>query len=108
MHIFCTLLEFQELINVADIKRVMEKIISHHDALRMRFYRNSAGVWEQFNNGTDGEFYILEEVALKKNEDKNLFFETQSIRLKRQLGFSNAPLVVSDYIMTRKKTRLIC
>ena len=87
------LLEFQELINVADIKRVMEKIISHHDALRMRFYRNSAGVWEQFNNGTDGEFYILEEVALKKNEDKNLFFETQSIRLKRQLGFSNAPLV---------------
>ena len=99
------LLEFHELINVADIKKVIEKIISHHDVLRMRFYRNSDGVWEQFNNGNDGEFYILEEVALKKNEDKNLFFETQSIRLKRQLGFSKAPLVGVGLYHDTEKTQ---
>jgi non-ribosomal peptide synthase protein (TIGR01720 family) len=80
-----------------ETRAIIEKVIAHHDALRMGYQKTDKGVWQQCNGGLQGDYYLLKEVtlptSLKEKEEKAAFFEGQGRKLKQRIGFIKGPLV---------------
>lgn len=81
-----------------EVRAVMEKIVAHHDALRMRYEKSKEGVWKQYNNGLSGDYYIFEEATLPNDREdfkssQSRFFEEHGTRLKQRVSFRKGPLL---------------
>jgi amino acid adenylation domain-containing protein/non-ribosomal peptide synthase protein (TIGR01720 family) len=76
---------------------IIEKLIAHHDVLRMRYEESGQGDWQQYNGGLQGDYYLLEEASLpsliKDRSQKEVFFEEQGNKLKQRIGFREGPLL---------------
>ena len=89
---------FASGITATETKVVIEKLIAHHDVLRMRYQKTDDGSWEQYNGGLQGDYYVFEEATLPSdtNNDKAnkaIFFEQQGTDLKQRIGFRKGLLV---------------
>ncbi|MFN5633139.1 MAG: condensation domain-containing protein, partial [Flavobacteriia bacterium] len=75
---------------------IIEKLIAHHDVLRMRYEESGQGDWQQYNGGLQGDYYLLEEASLpssiKDKQKKEAFFAAQGNNLKQRIGFKEGPL----------------
>ena len=85
-------------ITATETKVVIDKLIAHHDVLRMRYQKTDDGSWEQYNGGLEGDYYLFEEATLSSDtnnhkSNKEIFFEQQGTKLKQRIGFSKGLLV---------------
>ncbi|RAJ77625.1 non-ribosomal peptide synthase protein (TIGR01720 family)/amino acid adenylation domain-containing protein [Chitinophaga dinghuensis] len=94
------LLQCQTTINEAALKAALEKILLHHDALRM-VYRQTAGGWEQENKGaTQG--YALEILPYH-----TLDFDQHCNRIQAGINLETGPLVKTAIFRDAAGDRLL-
>ncbi|MCU0285643.1 MAG: amino acid adenylation domain-containing protein [Acidobacteria bacterium] len=76
------------------IKKVMTKIISHHDALRM-IYKIENGAVIQENRGNDGKLFDLECIQLKSidGEAELNIIKKEANRIQMSINLRTGPLV---------------
>jgi non-ribosomal peptide synthase protein (TIGR01720 family) len=84
-------------LKIDETRAIIEKLIAHHDVLRMRYAQTEEGEWQQYNGGLQGDYYLLEELSLpssiKDQTTKEAFFEEQGTSLKQRIGFKEGPLL---------------
>ncbi|HEX8558228.1 MAG TPA: condensation domain-containing protein, partial [Pyrinomonadaceae bacterium] len=87
------LLESDEVLQPGRVRRVVEKLLEHHDALRLRL-RGDGGEWRQFIEGPDGEtpfeYFDLSQLA---EGERAAAVERETARLQRSLNLSGGPLL---------------
>jgi acyl carrier protein len=68
-------------LKTAETKAIIDKLIAHHDVLRMSYKKSDEGIWRQSNGGLAGDYYVLQEVSLpgsiQDSAQKESFFEQQ-------------------------------
>ncbi|MCH6234725.1 non-ribosomal peptide synthetase [Cognataquiflexum rubidum] len=89
---------FSNGITAPEVRAIIEKLIAHHDVFRMRYQKTSDGLWEQYNEGQSGDYYIFEEASLPTDSSnteatRRIFFEDQGSRLKQRITFRQGPLL---------------
>ena len=84
-------------LKIEETRVIIEKLIAHHDVLRMRYAQTEEGEWQQYNGGLQGDYYLLEEAILpssiKDKQKKEAFFEEEVNSLKQRIGFKEGPLL---------------
>jgi aryl carrier-like protein len=84
-------------LKIEETRVIIEKLIAHHDVLRIYYEQTKDGDWQQYNGGLQGDYYVLEEVSLpisiKDKQKKESFFEQQGNSLKQRIGFKAGPLL---------------
>jgi non-ribosomal peptide synthase protein (TIGR01720 family) len=94
------LLEVRAPLDPGLLKAAVQQILSHHDALRMRFERNDSG-WTQRNAGLAES--PVEQVFLHRDHstlpasEKTKAVETESATLQASLNLSSGPLIRIAY-----------
>ncbi|UCH98078.1 MAG: non-ribosomal peptide synthetase, partial [Candidatus Aminicenantes bacterium] len=75
-------------------RRIFEKIVSHHDALRMIFKKEEDRV-VQVNSGSEGEFYHLEVINLENTDHHDIesLVEKKSSQIQGGMDLTGGPLV---------------
>uniref|UniRef100_UPI001CFC7AD8 non-ribosomal peptide synthetase n=1 Tax=Microseira wollei TaxID=467598 RepID=UPI001CFC7AD8 len=87
-------LEVRQPLDPNLLERVVEHLLQHHDALRLRFVQTESG-WQQFLSNTDGEeipFSYIDLSALPETQQKAAMEATAS-ELQASLNLSQGPLV---------------
>jgi amino acid adenylation domain-containing protein/non-ribosomal peptide synthase protein (TIGR01720 family) len=76
------------------LKQAVQKLLAHHDALRMRFTRDQAGEWQQSVGEEDSSapFSLVDLKELSKAEQKARI-EEQASELQISLNLSEGPLI---------------
>lgn len=74
------------------LKAVFDKILIHHDALRMR-YAIEAGKVAQFNKGINAELYSLDIFDLRGKENYEKEIEMICNKIQGSIDLNNGPLV---------------
>ena len=92
------MLHFPTGISIDEAKAVFDKIVEHHDVLRMKYKLSIDGVWNQFNRGLKGNNYIFDELMLPFNLSIDIdiidgFFQDNGYKFKQKLGFDSLPLL---------------
>jgi len=77
-----------------DLRRALEIILGHHDALRLRFVQSESGVWKQSLSESDEELPLslvdLSDVLPERQRDA---IETRAAELQTSLDLANGPLL---------------
>ncbi|BEV02803.1 amino acid adenylation domain-containing protein [Chryseobacterium gambrini] len=55
----CVILKSRERLSGPVLESSLQALVSHHDALRMEYHQNY-GLWNQYNQGTEGKYYNFE------------------------------------------------
>lgn len=92
--------------DAALLSQVFERIIFHHDALRMVF-KNNAGVITQLNRGLDGVFADLKVTDLSGEDDYPPIIETKANQMQRGIDLENGPLLKLELFKTRQGDHLL-
>ena len=91
------LLEVKRPLKADQLQRVVEQLVLHHDALRLRFKREDvSGEWQQFYAGAEAAQQVrVEEIDLSKVDAGELetLFETKATELQRGLHLEAGPLM---------------
>jgi amino acid adenylation domain-containing protein/non-ribosomal peptide synthase protein (TIGR01720 family) len=74
------------------IKRLLKKLVEHHDALRMVF-RTQGEKIIQYNKGLAGELYSLKVIELTNKENYHEKIEKEANIIQRSLDLENGPLI---------------
>lgn len=85
------MLSFDEGINAATVLRIFDKLLSHHDALRMVFRREGDRLVQE--NLAPGVPLSLEEHTVKKVKDPAMEIMTVANRIQASIDLANGPLV---------------
>src|SRR5262249_20916186 len=90
------LLEVHNPLEARLLKAAVRRIVSHHDALRMRFERDAYG-WHQTNANLD-EFpvdhvFLYRDFTASPESDQTRLIEAQSAELQAGLNLSTGPLL---------------
>jgi amino acid adenylation domain-containing protein/non-ribosomal peptide synthase protein (TIGR01720 family) len=87
------LLEVRQALTPALLARVVQHLLVHHDALRLRFEQRESG-WQQFHAGLDDApvFSRLDLSALPEPEQKNAI-ELKAAEMQASLNLSAGPLL---------------
>ncbi|NBD17978.1 MAG: amino acid adenylation domain-containing protein [Cyanobacteria bacterium] len=87
------LLETKESLEPVRLDQVVQQLMQHHDALRLRFFRK-AGAWEQYNADFDGVIPLthLDLSVLPKAEQKAAI-EQAATCLQESLNLTQGPLL---------------
>jgi amino acid adenylation domain-containing protein/non-ribosomal peptide synthase protein (TIGR01720 family) len=96
-------------LNVSLLEEVVRRLLAHHDALRMRFYRDASS-WRQVNERPDENtpFSVADLTALPKLEQETSV-ETLAAEFQKSLNLSCGPLlrVVLFNLGMEKPARLL-
>ncbi len=97
------LLEVHEKLDPEILKQVLEYLITHHDALRLRFKRTESG-WEQVNTGLPKEipFEVIDLSRVGKSK-QTLELERQAAELQASLDIVGGPLLRVVYFVMGDK-----
>ncbi|MDQ0416437.1 amino acid adenylation domain-containing protein/non-ribosomal peptide synthase protein (TIGR01720 family) [Croceifilum oryzae] len=97
------MIRYEGRLDPAIIQQVFQKIVEHHDALRMR-YRFEDGAVTQINQGLEGEHFTLEVVDLRMESEANVHdqVEQEATRLNGSLDLEKGPLVRLGLIQTKE------
>ncbi|WPB73718.1 amino acid adenylation domain-containing protein [Archangium violaceum] len=87
------LLELREPVDAGLLEQALRKLVEHHDALRMRFFRAGEG-WEQLNAGPE-ETLSLQRVDLSATPEaeRGAALTEAASRLQASLRLSEGPLL---------------
>jgi len=102
------LLETREHVDSQILKRVVQDLIRHHDALRLRFVRESED-WRQFNAGLDDEapFRRIDLSAVDETKREHAIVRAAS-EVQASLNLSDGPLLrVVQFDMGAETGRLL-
>ncbi|WP_243521542.1 non-ribosomal peptide synthetase [Bacillus pseudomycoides] len=83
--------------NEKSVRKILEKIVEHHDALRMRGKNKET----QFVAGLDKENFQLHVFDLKHEEDIENKVEKEANLLQKSIDLKNGPLVQSGLFHTK-------
>ncbi|MBA4532701.1 non-ribosomal peptide synthetase [Brevibacillus halotolerans] len=87
------------------IRKVFDKMIEHHDALRM-VYKQVNGRIKQINRGKTGPLYDFFTFDLRSNQDVQQAIYEESYRLHSQINLNEGPLVKLGLFHTQKGDHL--
>jgi len=92
------LLELGYEADIALLKKAVEQMMIHHDALRLRFRRTDSG-WQQINAGIDEEvpFIAVDLSGFKSRQHKNVI-ESLAREVQQSLNLSDGPLFRVVYL----------
>ncbi len=103
------LLEVQPDVNPAILERVVQQLLVHHDALRLRFVRSDS-TWQQINTAPDYTvpFSVVDLSTLPEAEQESAI-EATATQLQTTLNLSERPLVKVAFLTlgTDKLSRLL-
>ncbi|MFZ5515901.1 MAG: amino acid adenylation domain-containing protein [Candidatus Zhuqueibacterota bacterium] len=86
------LLEMRESLDVDRLKRAVKLLISHHDALRLRFQSTEQG-WKQVNDEDDQDLPFLQiDLSKLPQEEYGKTIESFSSKLQGSLNFTDGPV----------------
>jgi amino acid adenylation domain-containing protein/non-ribosomal peptide synthase protein (TIGR01720 family) len=87
------LLETQQPLRPAVLEQVLVHLLSHHDALRMRFVPTANG-WQQFNADSDEAVsFIRIDLHDVPAAEQEAVFKTKATELQADLNLSDGPLM---------------
>jgi amino acid adenylation domain-containing protein/non-ribosomal peptide synthase protein (TIGR01720 family) len=87
------LLELSQPLSRADLEEAVGRLLSHHDALRMRF-ENHCGGWRQFYSEPGNEVPLVEVDMSELGEaERQVEVETVAGQLQRSLSLSEGPML---------------
>ncbi|MDQ1349923.1 MAG: hypothetical protein QG657_224, partial [Acidobacteriota bacterium] len=96
------------------VRRVFEKIVEHHDALRMVFEKSREGREEheslkivQRNRGLEGRLFILEVFDFQKELEGEREIEKEAERIQASIDLESGPLVHLGLFRTGKGDHLL-
>jgi amino acid adenylation domain-containing protein/non-ribosomal peptide synthase protein (TIGR01720 family) len=94
------LLETRQPLDVSLLERALQELLSHHDALRLRFTREDSG-WRQFNADASerASCVVLDLSALPPEEQRGAIV-AQATALQSSLDISRGPLYRAAYFHT--------
>ncbi|MGG0792541.1 amino acid adenylation domain-containing protein [Brevibacillus laterosporus] len=76
------------------LRRVMQKITEHHDALRMVFCQNDSGRYTAWNRGIDeGELFSFEAVNLREETEYAQLIEAKANEIQSSINMKEGPLM---------------
>ncbi|PFO64635.1 non-ribosomal peptide synthetase, partial [Bacillus cereus] len=78
--------------DVLALRKTMQKIAEHHDALRMVFRQTEQG-YEAWNRGIEGELFSLEVMDLTENRNPASAIEATANVLQSSIDLSEGPLM---------------
>ena len=91
------LLEVRENLDPQILKQVVEAIVRHHDALRLRFKREN-GRWMAFHTDTiDQDIFSFMDFSQLPNDEQPAAIEAEANRLQTSLNLQNGPLLRVTY-----------
>ncbi|MFP5265248.1 MAG: amino acid adenylation domain-containing protein, partial [Blastocatellia bacterium] len=86
------MLESDHALDPAVMRRVVEHILERHDALRLRFYRDSDS-WRQVNAGLEGDApFTALDISLTPEAGRRAAIEAAAAQLQSSLNLSEGPL----------------
>ena len=87
------MLETREQVHPHRVEKVVEGLIRHHDALRLRFVRNSGG-WQQFNADLGAEIpYLRIDLSDAEEAQREQAIERTAREVQASLNLSEGPLL---------------
>jgi non-ribosomal peptide synthase protein (TIGR01720 family) len=87
------LLELRQNLDPFLLQQTIEKLLLHHDALRMQFVRRESE-WQQFNaSSTQGQIFTYIDVSSLAPEQQKLTIETTTNELQTSLNLSQGQLL---------------
>ncbi|NEW06399.1 amino acid adenylation domain-containing protein [Paenibacillus sp. SYP-B3998] len=93
---------------VSFIHKVMNKIVKHHDALRMVYGQAAGGGYEAWNQGIDAEeLFSLEIMDLKKEDSPAQFIENKAKEIQSSLDLYHGPLMKLGLFQCREGDHLL-
>jgi non-ribosomal peptide synthase protein (TIGR01720 family) len=88
------LLEVSPTLDMALLSQLVQQLLVHHDALRLRFIMRSASDWQQVNALPDEEvFCTLVDLSVVSEADQRSAIEATAAELQASLNLSEGPLV---------------
>lgn len=96
----------QDGFNESIVKNVFEKIVEHHDALRMRYSVDNGKV-TQHNAGIEGNLFTLDIYDLKNCKNIYVSMEEAANKLQEEIRIDNGPLVKLGLFRTIKGDYLL-
>lgn len=88
------------------LKSVFDKILEHHDALRMVAKQEKEGI-VLINRGLEGALYSLEVFNLQTYDNPRERIESEANRIHQSLDLSNGPLVKVGLFKTKTGDQLL-
>ena len=88
------------------VREAFDKILEHHDALRMTFRRENGGVI-QINRGIEGKLYDIETVDLTGIEEYESKMEEVCNKIQGSIDLCNGPLVKLCLFRTSKGDHML-
>jgi non-ribosomal peptide synthase protein (TIGR01720 family) len=85
------LLELPQDLNPVDLKRAFQHLITHHDALRLRFQRRGES-WQQFNGGEEEVSFSEHDLSRLSGDEQMSAIERSTSQLQMTLDLSEGPL----------------
>jgi amino acid adenylation domain-containing protein/non-ribosomal peptide synthase protein (TIGR01720 family) len=87
------LLEVRQPLNPAVLEKVVQHLLVHHDALRLRFERQASG-WQQVNADSDEAIpFTMVDLSALSDTKQRAAIEAAAAELQTSLNLSKGPLV---------------
>ena len=87
------LLEVRQALDPPLLERVIQQLIAHHDALRLRFVLEEGG-WQQVNAGVEGVVPFTQvDLSALSEDDQGRAIEAKATKLQASLNLSEGPLL---------------
>ncbi len=87
------LLEVRQPLNPAVLEKVVQHLLVHHDALRLRFERQASG-WQQVNANSDEAIpFTMVDLSALSDTKQRAAIEAAATELQTSLNLSKGPLV---------------
>lgn len=90
------MLELRDADAASLVRRALDKLLLHHDALRLRF-KEEAGKWEQHNLGAEAVAFTEIGLGELDPEERDRTLIAAARRLQRSLNISDGPIVRAAY-----------
>ncbi|MFL5513040.1 MAG: amino acid adenylation domain-containing protein, partial [Gemmatimonadales bacterium] len=87
------LLRLSAAVRVSWLRRAVQALVTHHDALRLRFTVDDKGQWQQFNAGVAEQLVVLHEVELGELSDATSALAAVAEQVQRSLSLREGRLL---------------
>jgi amino acid adenylation domain-containing protein/non-ribosomal peptide synthase protein (TIGR01720 family) len=87
------LLELRQPLEPALIESVLQELLKHHDALRLRFVRGESGWQQELANPDEVATFTCIDLSSLPPEEREAAFQTAATQLQASLNLSEGPLL---------------
>jgi amino acid adenylation domain-containing protein/non-ribosomal peptide synthase protein (TIGR01720 family) len=87
------LLELRQPLEPALIESVLQELLKHHDALRLRFARGESGWQQEFANPDEVATFTCIDLSSLPPQEREAAFQTAATQLQASLNLSDGPLL---------------